>query len=188
MAKVAFSKLNLKKNTDVRILKWNDLDIEIKQYLPIEDKLNLVSKIINDSVDDNGYYNTARVFIYKVIHITEAYTNISFTEKQKEDVFGLYDKLISSGFWKKLHVNWMYPKDTEDQDVNYIPFDEVDEVFWWVDDIIANIYKYKDSVVGILDTIQSDYNNLNFDSEQIRKNLSDPDNLALLKDTLTKLG
>ena len=30
---------------------WNEQKIEVKQYLPIEDKLDLVTKIINDSID-----------------------------------------------------------------------------------------------------------------------------------------
>jgi hypothetical protein len=40
MAKLPFSKLNLKKVKDeVKIIKFNDMDIEVKQYLPINDKL-----------------------------------------------------------------------------------------------------------------------------------------------------
>ena len=57
MAKVSFSKLNLNKNTEVSTFEWGDQTIEVKDYLPIGDKLNLISEIINDSIDKNGYYN-----------------------------------------------------------------------------------------------------------------------------------
>ena len=42
--------------------------------------------------------------------------------------------------------------------------------------------------MGILDTISTDYSNLNLDASEIQKKLSDPNNLTLLKDVLTKLG
>ena len=64
MAKVTFSKLGLSKNTEVKEIEWNDQKIEVKQYLPIEEKINLVGKILNESVDDNGYYNPIRLNIY----------------------------------------------------------------------------------------------------------------------------
>ena len=42
MAKVAFSKLGLKINNDVKTVVFNEQTIEVKQYLPIEEKLNLI--------------------------------------------------------------------------------------------------------------------------------------------------
>ena len=190
MAKVTMTKLGLVLNKEVKTLTWNGQVIEVKQYLPIEDKLTLVSNIINNAVDDNGYYNTARIEIYETIGIIEAYTNISFTEKQKEDVFSLYDKLVSSGLWKQLKGYYEEPAaaDLPGRHIGLIPEEELDNLHWWIYDIIDNIYKYKNSVMGILDVISSDYSNLSLDSETIRKNLSDPENLKLVKDVLTKLG
>ena len=183
MAKIAFSKLGVKKNTDVKIIKWNDQEIEVKQYLPIEEKLELISKILNQSIDDNGYYNVARVHIFRILEIVFAYTNISFTDKQKEDVFKLYDMIISSGLWYEL-----YHYEGCGREVGAIPEDEYEAIHVWVEKMIDNIYKYRNSALGIMETISADYNNLNFDSENIRKNLSNPENLALVKDVLTKLG
>ena len=47
MAKVAFSKLGLKVNQDIKTIEFNGQNIEVKQYLPIQDKLRLISNIIN---------------------------------------------------------------------------------------------------------------------------------------------
>ena len=48
MAKVAFTKLGLKLNKDnVKTITFNDQEIEIKQYLPVNDKLALISRVIN---------------------------------------------------------------------------------------------------------------------------------------------
>jgi hypothetical protein len=48
MAKVAFSKLDLKKNQEIVNLEINDeVTIEVKQYLPISEKLKMISEIVN---------------------------------------------------------------------------------------------------------------------------------------------
>ena len=39
MAKVPFSKLNLKKIDKVQVVTINGLEIEVKQYLPVAEKL-----------------------------------------------------------------------------------------------------------------------------------------------------
>jgi hypothetical protein len=42
--------------------------------------------------------------------------------------------------------------------------------------------------MGILDTVSSDYNNLNLDASEIQKKIADPENMELLRNILTKLG
>ena len=50
MAKLPFSKLNIKANTNILTLGIGDIEVEVKEYLPIEEKLNLISRIVNQSV------------------------------------------------------------------------------------------------------------------------------------------
>ena len=102
MAKVSFTKLGLKKNEDIEIVEWNEQKIEVKQYLPIEDKLKLITAIIQNSIDDNGYYNPAKIYVYTIIEMINFDTNINFTEKQKTDVAKTYDLIVSSGFSAKV--------------------------------------------------------------------------------------
>ena len=65
MAIVSFTKLGLVKNQEINIVKWIDQEIEIKQYLPINDKLNLISRVINNSHDiSKNYANPVQVNIY----------------------------------------------------------------------------------------------------------------------------
>ena len=97
MAKVSFTKLGLKKNEDVEIVEWNEQKIEVKQYLPIEDKLDLVTKIINDSIDTNNFYNPAKIYIFTILNTILYYTNINLTDKQK-----LVSDTIISSFLKVL--------------------------------------------------------------------------------------
>ena len=47
MAKIALTKLGLKPNVETKTIEWNGQNIEIKQYLNLEEKLNLISLIIS---------------------------------------------------------------------------------------------------------------------------------------------
>lgn len=174
MAKVSFAKLGLTKNQEVKNVEWGEYVIEVKQYLPINDKLNLISNVINFAHDENNYSNPVKVDVYTALEIMYAYTNINFTEKQKEDVTKLYDLIVSSGLYAKV--------------LEAIPGSEHCNLLNAIKKSIDAIYAYQNSVMGILDTISSDYSNLNLDAGEIQKKLADPNNMELLRNVLTKLG
>ena len=175
MAKIAFTKLGLKKKDEVKTVNINNNVIEVKQYLPINDKLALISRVINLSHDSsNNFANPVQVEVIGTIEIIMAYTNLSFTEKQKEDYAKLYDLLEENGITKDL--------------ISAIPEDEYAFLIDGINDSVEAVYKYQDSILGILEVISQDYSNLDFDATKIQQQLADPDNLSLLKDVLTKLG
>ena len=174
MAKVSFNKLDLKKNQKVVTLKYNDIDFEVRQYLPIEEKLELISKVISNSADENNFSNPVKENVFLTLEILYHYTNINFTDKQKEDPVKLYDLVVSSGLVNKV--------------TDLIPEEELDEVINGVAQSVKAIYTYRNSVLGILESISQDYSALNLDATEIQQKLADPDNMALLKQVLTKLG
>ena len=179
MAKVPFSKLQASVDggaTDVFYCNkvGDEVYYEVKHYLPFKEKLELVSRIINNSVDDNGFYNPMRVKLYMVLEVVYAYTNLSFTDKMKEDPFKLYDILVSTGIFTDI-INVIREKD----------WSEIQENTW---STIKNIYDYKNSIMGILDTVSTDYSTLDLDATEIQKKIGDPKNLELLKEIMTKLG
>ena len=174
MAKVAFSKLGLKVNNEIKTVEFNEQTIEVKQYLPVNDKLELISNVINLAHDENNFSNPVKVSIFTTLEIFYAYTNINFTDKQKEDPAKLYDMLISSGLVAEI--------------IRAIPEAEYNEILCGVSDSIEAIYTYQNSIMGILDTITADYSALNLDAATIQQKIADPENMALLKQVLTKLG
>ena len=174
MAKVSFTKLGLKKNEEVGILHINEQDIEVKQYLPINEKLELISSVINSAADENNFSNPIKENVFLTLEILYHYTNINFTDKQKEDPVKLYDLVVSSGLVNKV--------------TDLIPEEELDEVINGVAQSVKAIYAYRNSVLGILESISQDYSALNLDATEIQQKLADPDNMALLKQVLTKLG
>lgn len=174
MAKVSLTKLGLKVNQDVKNIEFNEQIIEIKQYLPINEKLELISSVINSAADENNFSNPVKENVFLTLEILYHYTNINFTDKQKEDPVKLYDLVVSSGLVNKV--------------TDLIPEEELDEVINGVAQSVKAIYTYRNSVLGILESISKDYSNLDLDATEIQQKLADPNNMALLKQVLTKLG
>ena len=96
MAKITYSSLKLKIKDEVKTIDYNGNQIEIKQYLPIEDKIDLIDIVLQKSKEDN-IYNPMKMDMYFHLYLIYLYTNITFTEKQKEDEGKLYDILNSNG-------------------------------------------------------------------------------------------
>lgn len=173
MAKIAFTKLALSRNNSIEELKWNGQKIEIKQYLPVGDKLDLISRIINFSIDEHVFYNPCKVEIFEIIEIILAYTNINVTDKQSDDVLKLYDLFISSGFGNAVK--------------NLIPESELNYIHNGVQATIKEIYRYRDSFMGVMEQTQQSYQDLDTEVTKLEEKISNPENLTLLKDIVTKL-
>ena len=174
MAKVSLTKLGLKVNQNVKNIEFNEQIIEVKQYLPINEKLELISSVINSAADENNFSNPVKENVFLTLEILYHYTNINFTDKQKEDPVKLYDLVVSSGLVNKV--------------TDLIPEEELDEVINGVAQSVKAIYTYRNSVLGILESISQDYSNLDLDATEIQEKLADPENMAFLKQVLTKLG
>ena len=174
MAKVSFTKLGLKKKEEIKNITINDQVIEVKQYLPINDKINIITNVIENSADDNNFANPVKVEVFANLEIMYAYTNISFTDKQKEDPTKLYDLLEENGIIAEV--------------IAAIPENEYALLLGWIDETIEAFYTYRNSVMGIMEQISADYSNLSLDATEIQQKLADPQNLELLKNVMTKLG
>lgn len=174
MAKVAFTKLSLSKDTSIKEVEWKDQKIEVKQYLPVGEKLDLISRVINYSSDDHVFYNPCKIEIFELIEIILTYTNINVTDKQSEDVLKLYDLFVSSGFADKIKQN--------------IPEGELEYINNSIWATIKEIYRYRDSAMGIMEQIIQDYKDVDLDAHKITEQLSNNENFGLLKDVVTKLG
>ena len=90
-----FSDLNLKINKEKNITKIEDHEIEVLQYLPIEDKIDLIDITLQKS-EENGTYNEIKLEKYFNLYIVYMYTNLEFTDEEKMNESELYDKLECS--------------------------------------------------------------------------------------------
>ena len=177
MAKISYTKLGINKEelNKVQTVEYNGQTIEVKQYLPVIEKSELITRVLNNSVDENnGYYNLLKMDMYLALEIVYVYSNISFTEKQKEDPMKLYDMLNASRVLNLI--------------IGLVPEGEFYYLNKTVHEMANNIVAYRNSAMGIMERITTDYSNLDLDASAIQKELADPNNMTLLKDILTKLG
>lgn len=175
MAKVAFSKLNIKKvNDEVKTIQFNDIDIEVKQYLPIQDKLTIIGNAINNAADGNKFPNHIKIEMFLILEMIYAYSNITFTDKQKEDISKLYDILISSGLKDAIFLA--------------IPIEEQNLLLSKCDETVYGIYGQMNSIYGIMENIAQDYANVGTEAADIEQKIANPNNLTFLRDVMNKLG
>lgn len=168
MAKVSLNKLNLKKVDKIEKIEYNEQGIEIKQYLPIQQKLELLSSVITKATDNSKFFNPGQLSVFFKLEIVQAYTNINFTEKQKEDFCKTFDLLEENGLFLVI--------------LNKIPAEELKTLKAWLLESIKSIYEYNNSARAILESLQTDYKNLDFDLTSIQEKIKDPETLQILKE------
>ena len=97
--KASYANMKLKMNTDVNTFDFCGQKIEVLKYLPAQDKYDLLMITLQKSLE-NGIYNDFKLNFYFELNLVYMYTNISFTEKQREDEFKIYNNLKSNGFFE----------------------------------------------------------------------------------------
>lgn len=88
---------------------------------------------------EDGVYNEFKLSLYFELNLVYMYSNISFTEKQRENEFKLYDNLKSNGFF--------------DLFFKHINPSEYDELFETLEIIKNNNMKYRTSAGFILNSL-----------------------------------
>lgn len=175
MAKISFTKLNKIKSLPVVEISIDDQKVLVEQYLPLEEKVSLITSVIEQSGnDEEGFFNIVKLDAYYIIEMIKAYTNISFTEKQLEDTTKLYDAIRLNDIWAAV--------------ADAIPGAEREYIWSNIMALAREITTYNNSVLGVLKAISSDRNGLNFDVQEIMNNLNDPEALKLLKSMVDMTG
>ena len=125
-------------------------------------------------MQDENYSNPVKAAAFRDLEVIFAYTNITFTDKQKEDPAKLYDLLYSTGII--------------DTVIDNIPEDEYVSIVVGVNESIEAVYKYQNSVFGILNNLKHDYEELDIDLDEISEKVGNVENLDMIKNILTKLA
>jgi hypothetical protein len=96
MTKVSFANMKLKPNTVTQVVDFEGNQVEVLQYLPAKDKDDLIRAVLDKS-SDGLIFDDFLLDCYFHLYIVYLYTNINFTDKQKEDELKLYDLLKGNG-------------------------------------------------------------------------------------------
>ena len=139
--KVSYANLKLKVDNSVSTFDFNGFNIEVLKYLPIEDKYDLVM-ITLQKAEENGIYNPVLLEKYFNLHLVYMYTNLSFTDKQKESESKIYDALMSNGFFDKFF---------EVFDEN-----EYDELMDYIDELMDMTLVYRNTAGAVLQSVIQD--------------------------------
>lgn len=174
--KITLNKLKLKKvEEDFKTIYINDVEVKVRTYLPSNLKAEMITKILEQSVDSTNHFSSpVRVEVFTNLNIVSYYTDISFTEKQLDSPNTLYDLL---------EVNRVF-----EEVIAAIGENEYNILITWIEEAVNNYYSYKNSALGILETISADYSNLSLDADAIRQKLADAPNLDIVKNVITKLA
>ena len=97
--KVSYANMKLKTKNSVKTFDFCGQKIEVLKYLPAQDKYDLLMVTLQKSLEGN-IYNDFKLDLFFELNLVYMYTNITFTEKQREDEFKLYDNLKSNGFFE----------------------------------------------------------------------------------------
>jgi len=69
-----------------------------------------------------------------------------------------------------------------------IPKEEIEYIENGIYSTITEIYRYRDSALGIMQAIVEDYKDVELKGKEIIEDLSNEEKLPLIKDVVTKLG
>ena len=174
MAKVSLKVITPIKKVDPKVINIGEQEVEVIQYLPVNDKLALVERVLNLTIDDTGFLNPVRLEVYAILEIVKTYTNISITDKMMENAPSTYDLLM---------IN-----EVLDHVIAAIPEDEYDAIFDAIEDCAEHTIKYLNSFVGMMKTVTNDYDVTKMNVDEIMKTLDQPDKIGLVKDILDKIG
>lgn len=141
MTKITYASLKLKTLEDVKELDFEDKKIEVKQYLPIEDKLDLIDITLQKS-KERDIYNPTKINMFFHLHLVYLYTNITFTDKQREDEYKLFDSLNCNGLIDKI--------------VELIPEDEYCDLLNDIEERIDTELEYSTTLAGLISKVIND--------------------------------
>lgn len=151
MNKISYTNLKLKVNTEVNTFDFNGNQIEVLKYLPLEDKCALINLALQ-SAREESIYNPAKLEAYFHLYIVMLYTNINFTEKQKDDKVKLYDTLKSNGLIDQVLIN--------------MDEDEYSALCEYLNQQESDILNYQNTVAGVINNI---IENLPIRAEEMQK-------------------
>ena len=162
-----YSDLNFSTNTNYNIAHLeNGIQIQVLQYLPIKDKIDLI-QIALQKAEQNGIYNELKIDLYFNLYLVYLYTNLEFTDEEKANPELLYDELESNGVFTAI-VEVMEDSEYESL-LNYLELMQVNNeeykmsVYSLLQSFIQDLPKNAEAAADIVD---------NFDKEKY-KNLTD---------------
>ena len=119
-------------------IEWEGDAINIKNYLPIESKIDLIQLVAQQSVE-NGIFMPIKVDMYMGMYLIFFYTDIEFTEEEKENIPELFDEMFNSGLYNEI--------------LNFIPDTEKNIIYTNLDTYVEKVEKHNSTTAYMINQI-----------------------------------
>jgi len=133
-----FIDLKLKTKDETKSININGVVVNVKQYLPAEDK-NAILEIAMQQADQGTILNTFALDAIFHIYLIFKYTDIEFTNEEKSDLFALYDVLESNDIISAV--------------ISAIPAEEYSTLHQSLVEMVEDYNKYRNSARALFEQI-----------------------------------
>lgn len=124
-----------------KIVTIDDKEISVKQYLTADDRYDLIEVTLQNSFED-GLYNKTKLDVYFHLGLVYLYTDLEFTDEDREDEAGIYDYLMASGIMNQI----LYA----------IPANQYTELWETLTNTIEDKMRFSNTAAGILSKFIND--------------------------------
>lgn len=143
MAKISYGSLKLKVKNDTDTFEFGGKQVEVLKYLPAPDKYDLIHVSLQKSKNhDTGLYDEFLLDVFFHLNLVYMYTNLTFTENQRDDELKIYDCFKSNGFF--------------DAFLKVMPEEEYNELWEMMNLIKAETVQYESGAAAVLKKFVTD--------------------------------
>ena len=126
---------------NTKTVKINDKEVQVKQYLPISDKMDLV-QVTLQKADNGRYFDQLALDMFFELNLVYLYTNIEVTQEDRDDEFALYDRWTNDG--------------TISTVISEIPDKEYARLSDAVDNGVTDLMKYRGTAAAVINGFIND--------------------------------
>lgn len=169
MAKVPFSKLKTKIAQEIVQVPIPDTDmtLDILTYLPQNTKADFIGFVVENSIDQTtGCSSPLRLDTWFSIALAKYYGQITFTDKQLEDVGKVYDILQGNNVFNIV--------------AHTIPNEEYEYIKSCTEKTAQDVAQYNTSAAGIIGAMRQESGGLGAQIDDMMKRIQDKEGISEL--------
>lgn len=119
----------------------NEKTIQVKFYLPISDKIDVV-QITIQKADNGRYIDQLALDMFFELNLVYSYSNIEVTQEDRDDQFALYDRWTQDG--------------TINTVISAIPDEEYNKLSEAIDETVEDLMRYRGTAAAVVNSFIQD--------------------------------
>lgn len=119
----------------------NEKTIQVKSYLPISDKIDVV-QITIQKADNGRYIDQLALDMFFELNLVYSYSNIEVTQEDRDNQFALYDRWTQDG--------------TINTVISAIPDEEYNKLSEAIDETVEDLMRYRGTAAAVVNSFIQD--------------------------------